>query len=79
MNEIVINHLSYNYYNRVGNKSTTALENVNLSFGRGMRVVICGKNGAGKSTLLSIIAGKKVGPFCSSAKRGCRNGIAARA
>ncbi|ANQ06435.1 ABC transporter [Plasmodium coatneyi] len=60
MNEIVINNLSYNYYNRVGNTKTAALENVNLSFGRGMRIVVCGKNGAGKSTLLSIIAGKKL-------------------
>eukprot|EP00366_Plasmodium_knowlesi_P003175 XP_002260672.1 ABC transporter, putative [Plasmodium knowlesi strain H] len=60
MDEIVINHLSYNYYNRLGRTSTAALQNVNLSFSKGMRVVVCGKNGAGKSTLLSIIAGKKL-------------------
>ncbi|GAW82896.1 ABC transporter [Plasmodium gonderi] len=60
MNEIVIKNLSYNYYNRIKNTSTPALENVTLSFGRGMRIVVCGKNGAGKSTLLSIIAGKKL-------------------
>ncbi|SBT78745.1 CCR4-associated factor 16, putative [Plasmodium ovale] len=60
MNDIVISNLNYSYYNRVKNTSTKALTNVNLTFGRGMRIVVCGKNGAGKSTLLSIIAGKKL-------------------
>ncbi|SCP02616.1 CCR4-associated factor 16, putative [Plasmodium malariae] len=60
MNDITIHNLNYNYYNRIKNTSTKALDNVNLSFGRGMRIVVCGKNGAGKSTLLSILAGKKL-------------------
>ncbi|SBS87219.1 ABC transporter puatative [Plasmodium ovale curtisi] len=60
MGDIVISNLNYSYYNRVKNTSTKALTNVNLTFARGMRIVVCGKNGAGKSTLLSIIAGKKV-------------------
>ncbi|CRH03812.1 CCR4-associated factor 16, putative [Plasmodium relictum] len=60
MNEISINNLNYNYYDRIKNTSTKALANINLSFQRGMRILVCGKNGAGKSTLLSIIAGKKL-------------------
>ncbi|KOB58505.1 hypothetical protein PFHG_00251 [Plasmodium falciparum HB3] len=60
MNQIVINNLNYNYYNGIQRTRIKALQNVNLCFERGMRILVCGKNGAGKSTLLSIIAGKKV-------------------
>ncbi|VWU51961.1 CCR4-associated factor 16, putative [Hepatocystis sp. ex Piliocolobus tephrosceles] len=59
-NIIIINNLNYYYHNRIKNTNTKALDNVNLSFKRGMRIVVCGKNGAGKSTLLSILAGKKL-------------------
>jgi len=61
--------LSYRYgggatiHNRA--LSEPKLIDVNLTFGKGARVLVTGANGAGKSTLLSIIGGKKMVPHGS--------------
>ena len=46
-----------NIYYQYDKKSDFSLENVNLSFRRGSKIVIIGKSGSGKSTLVKIISG----------------------
>lgn len=42
---------------RLGKKSLTVLQDVNLSINRGEKVFLCGPSGAGKTTLLYTLAG----------------------
>jgi putative ABC transport system ATP-binding protein/lipoprotein-releasing system ATP-binding protein len=42
---------------RLGKKSLTVLESVNLSINRGEKIFLCGPSGAGKTTLLYTLAG----------------------
>lgn len=42
---------------RLGKKSLTVLEGVNLSIERGEKIFLCGPSGAGKTTLLYTLAG----------------------
>lgn len=38
-------------------KNNTILDNINLSFTKGVSTAICGKNGSGKSTLIKLLGG----------------------
>lgn len=48
-------HLTRSY--RLGKKTLTVLESVNLSIERGEKIFLCGPSGAGKTTLLYTLAG----------------------